>query len=219
MSRSIKSLLDQVVSGDAKAWLELQASIEPTITSFARHHSGLRRNGLAHDADSVREIVVSTLERFAKNEFLNLRQFIERVASQAEGVVAERFDSWIYGAVDFATLEYLRQVNGRGAPAESETGPRPRPRDLHQNAVPIDEVAGDRSLLQTISITKKLTAHAIFAYIDSEFTEDEARALRLYYGEGKDYPEIAAALGLNGEKAALDLIRRLNARLRNYFLD
>jgi DNA-directed RNA polymerase specialized sigma24 family protein len=212
-------LLERTLTGDPEAWRSLQAQIEPTIVAIARRHSSMRSRGLNVAPDDIREVAVATLERLARDDFRNLRRFLESAAAAGPNA-APNFDSWLYGAVDFVIREHLRSRYGRAPkPAADGEAPavRPSKRDAHSLAGRIDDTDNPRMLLQTVSMTTRLTAAEVFGHIDEHFASDEARALRLYYLEDQSFSEIARALGLADDKSADKLIRRLNARLRYHF--
>lgn len=213
-------LVQQTVAGDSQAWRTLQGLIQPTILAIARAHRGLRGKGLASLPDDLADVVAATLERLARSDYQNLRRYLERQA-QADASSQESFDGWLYHTVDFVIREHLRSRFGR-APRASELPPaRPRPskRDLQSQAGRLDEGELDRAFLRTMGLTARVTVSEIFRYIESDFTADEAQALRLYYAEDGGFAEIARALNLADDKAAERLIRRLNARLRYRFVD
>jgi DNA-directed RNA polymerase specialized sigma24 family protein len=66
-------------------------------------------------------------------------------------------------------------------------------------------------------VTTRLTVAEILAFIAENFSADEAKAMHLHYLEGRSYAELASELSLRDAKAAEQLIRRLNARLRYRF--
>lgn len=210
--------MQRILDGDLAAWPELQQNIEPAILNIARRHPSMRRKGLAGLPDDLAEIRTAALERLCASQFSNLRQFSERSASSAaQG--GETFDSWLYGLVDFTVREHVRKRFGR-APKPKDDGaraPQPSKRDLQSHAGRLDEQL-ERSLLASLSVTTRMTLAQIFDYIANDFTEDEARAVRLYFLEERSFEDIAGALGLADAKAAERLVRRLNARLRYRFL-
>lgn len=214
-------LLERTLAGEPEAWRSLQALVEPTIVAIARRHAGLRSRGLTGAPDDVREVAVATLERLARDDFRNLRRFMESVeaAGPEAGAASPNFDSWLYGAVDFVIRDHLRNRYGRAPKPVPGEAPavRPSKRDSQSLAGRLDDSDGSRMLLQTVGMTTKLTAAEVFEHIEEHFAADEARALRLYYLEDQGFSEIATALGLESDKTADKLIRRLNARLRYHF--
>jgi DNA-directed RNA polymerase specialized sigma24 family protein len=215
----LDALLHETLAGNPEAWQQLQAALEPMILAFARRSRGLRHKGLAASPDDLREIVVAALERFARNNFQNLRRFAE--TGGGAGEPSSGFDSWVYGAVEFVIREHLRQRYGRApvVPASEALQVQPSKRDLQSYAGRLDDGdgAGDRALMNTLRMTTKLTAAQIVEHIAREFSQDETRAIGMYYIEDRDFAEIASALGLEAAKDAERLIRRLNARLRHHF--
>jgi RNA polymerase sigma factor (sigma-70 family) len=208
-------LVQQTIDGDIAAWTALQTLLEPTIVRIARRHQGLRRKGLAEQVDDIAEVRTSALQRLKANGFHNLRNFMERNAQSAQG---ESFDSWLYGVVDFAIRDHLRQRYGRApkVPAAQGGGVQPSKRDLGSRAGRLDDEP-ERSLITAAGVTAHLTVAEILAFIAENFSESEAKAMRLHYLEGRSYAEVASELELSDAKRAEQLIRRLNARLRYRF--
>jgi len=208
-------LLERTVQGDAAAWVELQAELDPLIMRMARRHRDLRRRGLTEQADDIADVRISSLERLAANEFRNLRDFLERSERAPE---SESFESWLYGVVDFTIRDHLRKRYGRAPKvnASEAGGVRPSKRDLQSLAGRWDDEP-ERKLLDGIGVTTRLTLTQILAFIAESFSTDEATAIRLHYVEGQSYAEIASQLALREPKEAEQLIRRLNARLRYRF--
>lgn len=215
----LQALVHRTVDGDLAAWGELQAAVEPTILAIARRHRELRQRGLAALPDDLAEIVAATLERLARGEFQNLRDFVAR-QRQADGPQTQSFDAWLYGAVDFAVRDHLRKRFGRAPKLRADAAPRAQPskRDLQSQAGRLDGGV-ERSFLHTLGMTAKLTAAEIFKYVEATFTAEEALALRLYYREDCSWEEIATRLTLPDAGAAERLVRRLNARLRYHFVE
>jgi DNA-directed RNA polymerase specialized sigma24 family protein len=208
-------LVQKTIDGDTAAWTALQMLLDPTIVRIARRHQGLRRKGLADQVDDIAEVRASSLQRLKANSFHNLRSFMERHAESAQG---ESFDAWLYGVVDFAIREHLRQRFGRApkVPAAEGGGVQPSKRDLGSRAGRLDDEP-ERNLLTAAGVTTHLAVAEILGFIAENFSEDEAKAMRLHYLEGRSYAEIATELELRDAKQAEQLIRRLNARLRYRF--
>jgi DNA-directed RNA polymerase specialized sigma24 family protein len=180
---------------------------------MARKHRSLHAKRLT-GADDVSEVLTATLERLRRDEFRNLKQYLDQQVGLGPDA-AQSFDSWLYGALDYTVREYLRRRYGRAPKTLPEGHPLPSKRDLGTNAVRIPtgvDLAADDA--PAMGVTAQLTLGQIFGIVDSEFEPCEARALRMYYGEEKNFAEIAAELGLESAQAADKLVRRLNARLR-----
>jgi DNA-directed RNA polymerase specialized sigma24 family protein len=214
----LEALVRAVVDGDVAAWQRLIELLVPRIEAIARSHGDLKRRGLAGSADDLAEVRTGTLERLSRQHYKNLARYLAQRAGGAEQQ-AQSFDSWLYGAVDFTVREHLRQRFGRAPKpsSESTSAPRPSKRDLGTNANRIDDEPLARAIVTTLGMTNKLTVAAIMAFIDQSFAPHEASAMRLYYGEGNSFAELAAALNLPDERSADKLIRRLNGRLRHKF--
>ena len=210
------ALIRATVAGDKQAWQALVTAIAPRIEAIARSHEGLRSRGLAAQPDDVSEVVTAALERLAANEYRTLTRYREQQRTAPES--GQSFDSWLYGAVDFTIREHLRKRYGRAPAAGSKSGkPRPSKREFGTQAGRLDDEHLDRSFIHTLGVTTKITARQIFAYVDSTFSKDEARAMQMYYKQESSLVEIAEALDLENEQAAHKLIRKLNARLRYKF--
>ncbi len=218
-SDALLPLVRAAVAGQGASWDELVRAIAPRVERLARAHRDMKARGLAARDDDVAEIVTATLERLARDGMRNLARFLAQLEAAAPSR-PQSFDSWLYGAVDFAIREHVRRRYGRApAPRVEGAALQPSKRELHTNAERFEHEPLDPAYVRALSVTKKLALAEIFAYIDSEFEASEARALRLYYGEERSFEEIAAALGLRDAKAADKLVRRLNARLRHHFAD
>lgn len=206
-----QDLLRAAVAGDPHAWSQLLAELSARIRAFAGAHPAMRRRGLAAQADDVAEVTTACLERLARNDKRNLSQFLQRAAAGA----TQTFDSWLYGAVDYAVRDHLRARYGRAAAHGGDAGPSVR--DLVQRAGSLQESQAGISAERILGVTTQLTFVQIFAYVESAFAPDEVRALRLYYVENLGLDELARALGLPDEEAADRLLRKLKARLRARF--
>jgi hypothetical protein len=207
-----------VVAGDLEAWRQLATALAPQIESIARSHPAMRKRGLGVLSDDVAEIRTAVLERLTRDGHRNLSRYLQQ-RDACETSRAQSFDSWVYGATDFAVREHLRKRFGRMRPSEAALpGQRgPSRRDLATNAVPIDDESPDRSYIRQLGVTTRLSLAEIFAYIDAEFDRSERRAIRLYYQDERSFAEIALELRLGDAREAEKLIRRLNARLRHRF--
>lgn len=217
MSR-LDSLVQRTVTGDQGAWRELQIAVEPTIIAIAKRNPALRRKGLASSLDAQREIAVATLERFARDDFHNLRRFLEG-PQNPESTAARDFDPWLYHAVQLEAQEYLRKLYGRAPKAAANGASRPRAskRDVNSQAGRIDDPANQSALLATLGMTTKLTVAEVFAHVDQTFEPEEAEALRLFYLQDLGFEDIAQHFKLDDVASAKRLIRRLNARLRECY--
>ncbi|HEX7479236.1 MAG TPA: hypothetical protein VF331_15630, partial [Polyangiales bacterium] len=107
---SLDELVQAVVQGSKpEAWQALQVQVVPRIEAIARGHDSLRAKGMHASLDEIAEIAevrTATLERLAHDDFQNLRRYLaQRDAAAAQPSSA--FDSWIYGAVDFAVREMI----------------------------------------------------------------------------------------------------------------
>jgi hypothetical protein len=223
----IEELVRRSIEGDADAWRALQTTLQPTVLAIARGHQQLRSKGLAGLPDDLSEIVTATFERLSRSDYHNLKSFVAKQTQAASpaGLAGQArttsFDSWLYGAVDFAIREHLRQRFGKKPELSSDVAARVQPskRDLQSQAGRFEDIEFERAFLHTVGMTAKLTVAQIYAHIEREFGVHEARAMHLYYAQDRDFAQIASELGLSDEREAAKMIRRLNARLRYRFLD
>jgi DNA-directed RNA polymerase specialized sigma24 family protein len=217
--QGVDALVLRIVQGEPQLWPALQTAIQPTIVAITRSHAQLRKRALAMLEDELADVVAATLERLARDDFKNLRRFAQQ---PVVGVAGQRsFETWLYGAVEFAVRDHLRKRYGRAPKDDSDRQQvRPSRRDLQSHAGRLEDLAEtDRSLLHTLQMTAKLTASEIFSFASAHFQAEEVRALELYYVEQQTFEELAGSLALRDARAAERLIRRLNARLRHRFLD
>lgn len=205
------ALIAAAADGDGAAWAELVALITPRIRGFAAAHPAMRKRGLATRPDDVAEVATACIERLARAGKRNLKRYLERKPAQS-------FDSWLYGAVDYAIRDHLRARYGRAPALDADDGrARPSKRELHSAADALDPERQKLAAERLLGVTTHLTVLEIFAYVEAEFDAEEVRALRLHYVEDRSLSELAIALGLPDEAAAERLLRRLKARLRKRF--
>jgi hypothetical protein len=204
------------VAGESSAWQALQRAVIPQLARIARSHDSMRSRGLHTAVDDVNEVTTSTLERLASNDFRNLRSYL-RQRDSAENQRPQTFDSWMYGAADYAIREHLRRRFGR-RPAGGQADQRPRPskRELNTHAADVDGLVQESSLGRALGITSALLMVKIVAYAEANFLPQEIQAFRLYLA-GTDLAQIAETCQLESAEAAAKLVRKLNARLRYKF--
>lgn len=213
-----EQLVRRAAQGEIDAWQELLLTLSPEILAVGRRNRLLRRKGLAKLDDHLAEVQVGTLERLSREQFSNLQDFLKReqeLPAKDGADFDSRFHDWVFGAVDYAARAYVTKRYGRRPKVPSSEAERPQLSkvDLHTYAGRLDQEP-ERGFLQTLGMTARLTVAELFARIEQEFTADEARAMQLYYRAERSFEEIARELGLADGKAADQLIRKLNARLR-----
>jgi hypothetical protein len=208
----LDELVDRVVSGDTAAWHALLTQIVPQIEAIARSHQAMRSRRLATHADELAEVSTAVLGRLSQADYQNLRRYCE----QRKLARPQAFESWLYGATDFAIREHLRSRYGR-APRSAESVPAPSKRELNTEAGRLEDEQLGLSLQRALGITTRLNLAVILKYMADHFSELEHAAMRLYYAEDSGFVEIAEALSLSNEVEAAKLVRRLNARLRHHF--
>ena len=209
-------LVRAAVAGESAAWQRLQSAVIPQIARIARSHEGMRSRGLHAVVDDVNEVTICTLERIAGKDFRNLRGYL-RQRDAPDNARPQSFDSWIYGATDYAIREHLRRRFGRRpAGAQSVERPRPSEREINTEATDVDSLVTPAARARAIGVTSALMMAKIIAYAEQSFSPDELRALKLHLS-GMDLAQIAEACALSGPDAADKLVRKLNARLRYRF--
>lgn len=180
----------------------------------------MRRRGLSGLVDDVADVRTAVLARLARSEFDNLRRYLAQRSLTAR---PQSFDSWLYGTVDYAIREHLRQRYGRAAkpPLEGrpdESAPHtPTKRELNTQAELWDENVASWSGLGALGVTTKLSVASILRYMEQQFSARERDAMYLHYAEDQSFAAIAERLGMRDGREAEKLIRRLNARLRHRF--
>ena len=212
------ALIRSVVEGNRDAEHTLIGELAPRIEAIARNHPELRRRGLSSLEDDVAEVRMAALERLLRDGHKNLSRYLHQRSADASARPAD-FDSWLYGAVDFSVRDHLRKRFGRAPKTAPDSPKRPLPsrRDLGTLAGRFDDEQLDRSFIRTLGATQRLTATAIVDYMTAQFAHQEVEAMRMFYFEDRSFAEISQRLGLQGEREAEKLIRRLNARLRYRF--
>jgi DNA-directed RNA polymerase specialized sigma24 family protein len=231
--REARALVDRVIVGDAASWRALMVRIAPVLEAWARGNSLLRRCRLAGD-DDARAVMVAALERLAANDFENLKRFAangELVAPAADLVSdvirlgkldtdeapssAEPGDThlraWLLRLLDFTARDHVRKRLGWGTQPGA-----PSKRDLHSDAMPLDEEGEPRArppLTDRIVVAKLI--EEILAYV-ATFPQAMRDALELWLDD-LDPAEIAVRLELPDPARARALIRAGQARLRERF--
>ena len=214
-----------VVHGDRAAWFQLTLHIEAWVESHAPRHWRMRKARLASSPDDVRDVLLETLERVDRDDFAELRRYLEKKQAHTPDVRAEpaepelSFVAWLAGLVDFAIREHIRRRYGRtqrGKAQPGDTRPGLSKRSLHSWAIHPDE--GSSAVLPgaTLGMSRILTANSILSYASEAF---DARELGLFrrYLEQSSFEELAAEFALAGPEQARAEVRRLKERLRARF--
>ena len=212
-AEAIAAQVQAVVRGEPDAWHKFMAELAPAVASMATRNPQLRSRRQT-SPDDVAEIVTATFERLHRDNFRNLRHFLQ----QAENREAERtltFDSWLYGAVNYVVGDYLRQRYGRRPAADAPPDQRrPSKRDLDSLAARIPTGMDLPAGRQGRGVTTQMTVAELLKLVADEFAPPEVRAFQLRFFEDRSFAEIAEALGMNDAQEVERLIRRINARLR-----
>src|SRR5690349_20047431 len=71
-----------VVHGDRAAWFQLTLHLEAWVETHAPRHWRMRKARLASSYDDVRDVLLETLERVDRDDFAELRRYLERKREQ-----------------------------------------------------------------------------------------------------------------------------------------
>ena len=104
-----------MVHGDRAAWFQLTLHIEAWVETHAPRHWRMRKARLASSYDDVRDVLLETLERVDRDDFAELRRYLERKREQVPDVRAETaaaelelsFAAWLASLVDFAIRDQV----------------------------------------------------------------------------------------------------------------
>lgn len=216
-----------VVQGDRAAWFQLTLLVELWVEAHAPRHWRMRRARLANSPDDVRDVLLETLERLDRDDFAELRRYLERKRQQVPDVREDARDetdlsfvAWLASIVDFAIREHVRRRYGRTSKAAEGAGRPARSvlskRSLHSWAVHPSE-SDERDMLgATLGISRVLTARSILRYAEETFDERELRVFRRYL-EHSSFEELAEEFAFASAESARAEIRRLKERLRARF--
>ncbi|HEX6244703.1 MAG TPA: hypothetical protein VFZ61_27480 [Polyangiales bacterium] len=222
----IDPLVYGVVHGDRAAWFQLTLHIEAWVEAHAPRHWRMRKARLANSPDDVRDVLLETLERLDRDNFAELRRYLDRKRQGVPDVRAERqsaelsFVAWLGALVDFAIREHVRRRYGRtargGAQASEPSIRGVSKRSLHSWAIhPSGSDAGDLAGAAP-GVSRILTAHTILSYAAEAFEAQELALLRRYL-EQSTFEELAEEFALESPERARGEIRRLKERLRARF--
>jgi hypothetical protein len=220
-----------VVHGDRAAWFQLTLHIEAWIEAHAPRHWRMRKARLASSHDDVRDVLLETLERLDRNDWAELRRYLEQKRARVPDVRVETgeieraeaelsFAVWLAGLVDFVIREHVRKRYGRASRASVRPGEgarsQPSKRSLHSWAVHPSEGETDSLPGAAPGMSRILTAHSILSYAAEAF---DARELGLFrrYLEQSSFEELAEEFALVGPEQARAEVRRLKERLRVRF--
>jgi len=223
-----------VVHGDRAAWFELTLHIEAWVEAHVPRHWRMRKARLARSEDDVRDILLATLERVDRDDFLALREYLARKTTEIpdvrtstqEGRVERSFASWLAGLVDFAIRDHVRKRYGRvrrPGPASSANQddahaafPVLSKRSLQSWAVHPSETQSGLFGSAAAGLSRLLTARSILRYASEVFVARELQFFQRYL-EHASFDELAREFALAGPELARAEVRRLKERLRARF--
>ncbi|MFO0550562.1 MAG: hypothetical protein U0271_19360 [Polyangiaceae bacterium] len=199
----MNELIERVVRGEASAWHELWAAVEPTVWAISGKPQIV--GALARRTDERRNIVVDVMARLAEHDFRRLRQFLDAAAART----STSFKAWLATVTARAAIDYVRghpEYLRRAADVS-----RHEPRWVQHTSV--DAVDDRESRADPL---RDLTVREVLASADATLTASQKRALSLWL-EGEDHAAIAEALDLPDAAAADKLVRAALKRLRDRF--
>jgi DNA-directed RNA polymerase specialized sigma24 family protein len=210
-------LLAPTIAGDRAAWQMLMAQLEPNIRALARSNRDLRKKNL-RSPDDISEVTVGTFVRLAKDDFRNLRGFLDKHADSAN--LQDALRGWISTAVNYEAWDHIRRKFGTYIPPKPGSDaqcPQPSVTDLNTHAGRIHLGAGEEIAMRTLSMTLKVTSAQIIAHALEHFDAVEIKGLYAHYIEELSAREMAEKLGLASPEEADRLVRRVKERLRVRF--
>jgi hypothetical protein len=218
-----KELLEQVVSGNARAWQQLVLQIEALIERRVRWHPAVTSrfgSSVARDADCVRDVFQMALERLANHDYANIQSFLDGALSLPNA----RFEVWLRTLTDFVIRDYLTRRYGSSRidpnAASGEKGARGHA-GLHKRDVGsfaerlLDE---DQALARAPGLSDKITGTKLLEYAQATFSRLEWGCLEDYLLDF-GYEELAARWDLASPTLAEQLVRKLKQRLRSCLMD
>jgi len=197
----------RVLGGDASAWQELVAQLEPHLMQLLRRSRAL--GPMRRNPDDCRAVMTSVLERLKKDDYRGLRLF----QPWADANPGKDFGDWIR----IVTVNLARDhVSSRlGLAAQRDGEPAINKRLLHTLAsmLPADD---DRRLAFRPLVTDLQLARELLEYAARALDRAQLRALRRWM-DGASFDELADELGLATPRDADKLVRAALARLRRRF--
>jgi len=200
----IEGLVRDTLAGDEGAWQKLWQAVEPTLYATLRRPHFLGR--LSQSEDDCRNIIVEVMGRLRADGFARLGQFAE--ARRLNPSLP--FMGWLVVVAKRVAIDYLRGVETY-IDRRREKGAS-SPGGWHEvGALPSDsQLPGSRP-----QITKRGTAHEVWAFADSDLPADQQTALAAWLA-GATFAEIA---GEGDPRDAEKLVRAALERIRRRFRD
>ena len=206
---ALAAYVPRVVGGDAAAWKELVARLEPHLMPLLRRSRTL--GPLRHSIDDCRAVMISVLERLGKDNHRGLRLF----QPWADANPGKDFGDWIrIVTANIARDHVSARLGGAARSADSDDVPlNKRMLNTLASLLPADD---DYRLAFRPSMTNVQLARELLEYAARSLERTQLRALRRWM-DGASFDEIAGELGLAAPRDADKLVRAALARLRRHF--
>ena len=200
---SLATYVPAVVAGDAAAWHQLAAQLEPHLMRLLRRSRAL--GPMRQNADDCRAVMTNVLERLRKDDYRGLRLF-ERWIDANPG---KDFGDWIR----IVTANLARDhVSSRLGAAD---GAVLNKRMLNTLASVLPN-GDDHRLAFRPTMTNEQLARELLEYAEQALDSAQLQALRRWM-DGATFAELAVELGLAAPRDADKLVRAALARLRRHF--
>lgn len=207
----LAAYVPRVLGGDAAAWQELVARLEPHLIPLLRSSRTL--GPLRDNIDDCRAVMLSVFERLSKDDHRGLRLF----QPWADANPGKNFGDWIrIVTANMARDHMSSRLGGAGRFADADDVPLNK-RLLNTLATLLPSDDDDRLAFRP-AMTKMQLARELLEYAERSLESTQLRALRGWM-EGATFDEIAAQLGLAAPRDADKLVRAALARLRRHFGD
>jgi hypothetical protein len=206
---SLAAYVPRVVGGDASAWQELVARLEPLLIQLLRRSRTL--GPMRNSVDDCRAVMISVLERLRKDDFRGLRLF----PPWGDVNPGKDFGDWIrIVTINIARDHVSARLGGAASPGASDEAPlNKRMLNTLASLLPGDD---DRRLAFRPAMTNEQTARELLEYAVRALEATQLRALRRWM-DGASFDELAGELGLASPREADKLVRAALARLRRHF--
>jgi DNA-directed RNA polymerase specialized sigma24 family protein len=201
---AIEQLVETAATGDATAWQQLWAAIEPPLSRIIAQPRFLGR--LGQREDDRRNIVVAVMARLSADKLARLGLY--RDAKQQNPRL--RFLSWLRVVAKRVGIDYLR-AHPDYVRRHDANASRPGVWVDAEELPPASQIMGERP-----QMTAKGTAAELLAYAAGTIPADQRRALELW-AQSESFEDIAAQLKLPNAAAAERVVRAVIERLRRKF--
>lgn len=199
---SLAGYVPRVVGGDALAWQELVARLEPHLLQLLRR--GRTLGPMRHNVDDCRAVMIDVLERLRRDDFRGLRLF----RPWADANPGKDFGDWIR----IVTVNIARDH------VSSRLGEAPRNKRMLNTLASLLPRDDDERLGFRPAMTSEQLARELLEYAARTLDPAQLRALCRWI-EGASFAELADELGLAAPRDADKLVRAALARLRRRFED